>query len=282
MIRPNNTGKNIPVLKSMLFIDESFIHFLLLFVGRSLVQYKLKYNKIFSWADCKKNLKRIHQFCFADDTTVFVYDLSSHYYFAPHCLAGICQLCERLSSLSLSLIPLCWLPPSLADGPIHTGPDHELCWVIHWSNQTGMTIQNVNKCNSCSRPTHYSHLTRAAENGEKYTTWLFECFPSVFASESKLDLLRGEIHCPILTLQVILHSVNIVHFRVCFYLRAMTGLVAWHLIFGRKYSHCIAALCLHNLRKHQSIPVNHEIQILASCGSHKELKPWDVHFWKHF
>ena len=256
MIRPNNTGKNIPVLKSMLFIDESFIHFLLLFVGRSLVQYKLKYNKIFSWADCKKTWKEFINFALL---------------MTRLCLFMICQVIIILlrtawpgsaSSVSvspLSLIPLCWHPPSLADGPIHTGPDHELCWVIHWSNQTGMTIQNVNKCNSCSRPTHYSHLTRAAENGEKYTTWLFECFPSVFASVSKLDLLRGEIHCPILTLQVILHSVNIVHFRVCFYLRAMTGLVAWHLIFGRKYSHCIAALCLHNLRKHQSIPVNHEI-----------------------
>ena len=29
-----------------------------------------------------------------------------------------------------------------------SGP--ELCWFIHWSNQTGMTIQNVNKCNICS------------------------------------------------------------------------------------------------------------------------------------
>ena len=147
-----------------------------------------------------------------------------------------------LSSLSL---PHPALLTSSQPGPIHTGPDHGLCWVIHWSNQTGMTIQNVNKCNSCSRRTHsHGHLTRAAENGEKYTTRLFECacFPSVFASVSKLDLLRGEIHCPILTLQVILHSVNIVHFRVCFYLRAMTGLVAWHLIFGRKYSHRIALL----------------------------------------
>ena len=270
----------------MLFIDESFIHFLLLFVGRSLVQYKLKYNKIFSWADCKKLEKNSSiLLCWWHDCVCLWFVKSLLFCSALPGRDTICQLCERLSSLSrlsLSLIPLCWLPPSLADGPIHTGPDHELCWVIHWSNQTGMTIQNVNKCNSCSRPTHYSHLTRAAENGEKYTTWLFECFPSVFASESKLDLLRGEIHCPILTLQVILHSVNIVHFRVCFYLRAMTGLVAWHLIFCRKYSHCIAALCLHNLRKHQSIPVNHEIQILASCGSHKELKPWDVHFWKYF
>lgn len=212
---------------------------------RRLVQYKLKYNKIFSWADCKKLEKNSSiLLCWWHDCVCLWFVKSLLFCSALPGRDTICQLCERLySPLSLSLIPLCWLPPS-QPGPIHTGPDHGLCWVIHWSNQTGMTIQNVNKCNSCSRRTHYGHLTRAAENGEKYTTRLFECacFPSVFASVSKLDLLRGEIHCPILTLQVILHSVNIVHFRVCFYLRAMTGLVAWHLIFGRKYSHRIALL----------------------------------------
>ena len=109
-----------------------------LFDGRSQVQYKLKYNKICSWADCGptvKNLKRIHQFCFADDTTVFVYDLSSHYYFAPHCPAVMRSARapgREAGSLSLSLSPLAWSlsadflpsPSSLAHGPIHTGPDH--------------------------------------------------------------------------------------------------------------------------------------------------------------
>ena len=101
----------------------------------------------------------------------------------------ICQSSELRPEASLAL-----LTSSPTPGPIHTGPGHGLCWFIHWSNQTGMTIQNVNMCNSCSRRTHsYYIVIWPAENKTAKCTqrcYLSFSFPSVFVSLFKLDLLR--------------------------------------------------------------------------------------------
>ena len=82
---------------------------------RRLVQYKLKYNKIFSWADCKKLEKNSSiLLCWWHDCVCLWFVKSLLFCSALPGRDTICQLCERLySPLSLSLIPLCWLPRSL-------------------------------------------------------------------------------------------------------------------------------------------------------------------------
>ena len=197
-----------------------------------------------------KNLKGIHQFCFADDTTVFVYDLSSHYYFAAHCPGwDLPELWAEARSVSRSanLLP----KPQLL-GPFIQDPA---------MGSAGLSIDQtkqewqfrmlicVTAAAAALTAISSSDLQKIKQrNVHSAAIWV--SFPSVFVSLFKLDLLRERGgHCPILTLQVILHSVNIGHFRVCFYLWAMTGLVTWHLIFGRniRIVHCFVYITPGNI-----------------------------------
>ena len=78
-----------------------FISCCCLLVGR-LVQYKLKYNKIFSWADCKKLEKNSSiLLCWWHDCVCLWFVKSLLFCSALPGRDTICQLCERLYSLSL-------------------------------------------------------------------------------------------------------------------------------------------------------------------------------------